>query len=185
MQIKRAVVLVAVSLSTLFAAACGGTLQPNRAGQVSKPPTKPAVNLPTKDQLADDYAKASSAFNDVWRRSRPVIEGGSTLAKGKGIGSDMATANWALIEDFRAMRKSIEVPDNNYPTDKDFYTDVYTTLGQAVDKALHMQDLWTRLRDATTVEEFNEAWNDPAYDDDGVVQRRLRSLLGLPDIPQT
>src|SRR6187431_3562420 len=103
MQIKRAVVLVAVGLSTLFAAACGGTLQPNRAGQVSKPPTKAAVNLPTKDQLADDYAKASTAFNDVWRRSRPVIESGTTLSKGKGIGSDMATANWTQIQDFRAM----------------------------------------------------------------------------------
>ena len=55
----------------------------------------------------------------------------------------------------------------------------------AVDKALHMQELWTRLRDAATVEEFNEAWNDSDYDDDGAVQRRLRSLLGLPDIPQS
>jgi hypothetical protein len=185
MQMSRAIVVTAIGLSMLSVTACGNSPRPVRAGSVSASPSKVAVNLPTKDQLANDYLTVVTAYNDVMRKSWPQIEAGTTLAKGKGIGSDMATANWTKIEKFRALRKSIEVPDNNYPTDKAFYTDLHTSLGQAIDKSLHMQELWTRLRDATTAAEFDEALEDPSYKDDGATQRRLRSLLGLPDIPQS
>jgi hypothetical protein len=185
MQISRAIAVGAIGLSMLTVAACGAATQPRRAGSVSASPVKVAVNLPTKDQLATEYLAIVTPYNDVLRRSWPQIEAGTTLAKGKGIGSDMATANWTKIEKLRAMRKSVEVADGNYPTDKAFYTDLHLTLGQSIDKSLKVQELWTSLRDARTAEEFDKALQDTSFDDDGSIARRLRSLLGLPDIPQS
>jgi hypothetical protein len=188
MQISRAIVLGAIGFAMLSVAACTDSPQPqpqaaHAGGASSQPPSKAAVNLPTKNQLAVAYDTASSAYNEILAKSWPEIEAGTTLGRGKGIGAAMANANWTFIERLRAMRTSIEVPGDEYPTDRAFYTDVHTTLGQAIDKSLHWQELWTRLRDATTAAEFNEALEDPAYTDDGATQRRLRSLLGLPDIP--
>ena len=182
MRITRAIVLVAVGLSMLSAAACASTQRPTRAATKAGSPTNVAVNLPTKDELAKEYLAASTAYNDVWRTCRAEIEAGTTLTRARGIGSDMATANWTAIEKARAMRASIEVP-GDYPTDKAFYTDLHTTLGQHIDKKLRLQEMWTRMRDATTVSEWEKALDDPVYKDDGVTQRRLRSLLGLPDTP--
>src|SRR5215212_5656293 len=102
MQFPRAIVVAATGLSLLSVAACGGSPQPVRPRAASASPAKAAVNLPTKDQLATDYTAASTAKNDVWRSSKAQIEAGTTLTKGKGLGSDMATANWTFIEKLRA-----------------------------------------------------------------------------------
>src|SRR5215207_8411750 len=183
MHFARVIAASAIGLSLLSVAACGDTQRPARSGGAAVSATPVAVNLPSKDQLGQEYLAIAAAYNDVWRKNKSLLDSGPTLAKGRSAASDMATANWALIEKYRAMRSSVEVPGGNYPTAKDFYSDVHTTLGQAIDKKLHFQDMWTRMRDATSQAEFDEAWNDPSYNDDGVTQRRLRSLLGLPDVP--
>jgi hypothetical protein len=184
MQITRAIVVTAIGLSLLStAAACGATKQSTGPTAVTSSSSAPvAVSLPTRDELADKYLAAAKAYNDVWFKTTPMTDK-TTLAQGKAVGTAMANANWTLIEDFRAMRKSVEVPNGNYPKDKDFYNDIHTTLGQAIDKSLHLHQLWTRMRDSETRAELMEAWEDPSYADDGVVARRMRSLLGLPDIP--
>jgi hypothetical protein len=183
MQITRAIVATAIGLSMLSAAAaCGDAKQSTQARPAVSSSSPVAVTLPTRNELADKYLAAAKGYNDVWFKTTPMTEK-TTLAQGKTVGRDMADANWKLIERYREMRKSIEVPNGEYPTDKDFYNDVHITLGQAIDLALHTHELWTRMRDATTHDELMEAWNDPSFTDDGTVARRMRSLLGLPDIP--
>jgi hypothetical protein len=186
MRIRRGVVLAVIVLSTLSAAACGETTLPPASPSTDHPgsPTLAAAPLPTKEELAKTYLAAGVAYNDVWFKYKPILESETmTLAQGQSAGSGMATANWTLIEAMRSIRKSVQAPPGGYPTDAEFYKDVNDTLGEVIELALTMHGLWTRVRDATTPTEFKAAWEDSTYRDDGVVKRRMRSLLGLPDLP--
>jgi hypothetical protein len=188
MLIRRGVALAAIGFSLLFTAACGGFMQPSKSKPEPPPtsssPTPVAAALPTKEDLAKKYLAAAETYNNVLSKYYPIMESESmTLADGRAAGAAMGAANWTLIESKRAIRKSVEEPPGGYPTEAEFYKDVYSTLGQGIDLNLRDQGLWTRLRDAATLDEFHKAYNDPAYDDDGSVNRRMRSLLGLPDVP--
>jgi hypothetical protein len=134
--------------------------------------------------LAEKYLAAVAPFNETLRRVLAVLDSStSQLAQRKAAAGEMAAANWTLIVQIRLIRKTVEMPELGYPTDASFYTDLDSGLGEMIDRAISAQDGWTRLRDARTSVQFNDTWTSPTFSDDGNPQRRVRSLLGLPDIP--
>jgi hypothetical protein len=187
---KRGFVFVAIGLSLLSATACGPAKSRGgtTAGTLADtgPSSASAAAMPTKGDLADRYVAASGPYNAALRRNLPTLNSDSaTLAQRKSGAADMANANWTLMEKYRAIQQSVEMPPGGYPRDADFYKEIKEAIGRSIEKSLKNQDLWTRMRDARTLDELNTAWDDDTYYDDGSTQRRVRSLLGLPDVPNS
>jgi hypothetical protein len=181
---KSLVVLVLVLFAGAGPAGCGesgggGADKPTSAASAS-----PAQALPTKADLAAEYSRIVGSYNSTARSTAPVTTSKTSSIEQLNDAADrMASANWSTLEPLMAMRRSVEMPAAGYPTDAAFYRDLHSALGTLIDVTTAQQNHWVAMREAQTREQWEAAWDKYNDTDDGSAARRIRALLGLPDIP--
>jgi hypothetical protein len=142
-----------------------------------------AVALPTKAELAAKYTEVVKPYNEAAKEAGPiVISKESPLPDRIAAAARMAEANWATIEPLRVLRTSIAPPPSGYPVDDAFYRDLHAAFGGLIDAAVAEQGRWAGMQEAKTPAAFDALWKRHFTLDDGAAARKVRSLLGLPDV---
>jgi hypothetical protein len=189
---RRCYALFAVVLAVGMGVAGCGRVGGSGGGSVAgtQPPASVSASaatsaeaLPTKADLAARYTEAVKPYNEAAKEAGPiVISKQSPLPDRIAAAARMAEANWATIEPLRVLRTSIEPPPSGYPADGPFYRDLHAALGSLIDGAIAEQGRWAAMQEAKTPEAFDALWRQHFDLDDGATARKVRSLLGLPDI---
>ena len=186
------VALGATTAALLLVTACGDhepasptsrpTIDPAAIGSSS---SSPAAALPTKAQLGEQYLAIVGPFNSTVAEANLTLRAPSSpLASRKAAAGKIADANWAVTGKLRTWKDSIAPPPSGYPAaNSTLYQDLSVTIDALIEHSMALQANFTAMRDAKTVDAFNAA--EAAVNDDGVAARRIRVLLGLPDIPTT
>jgi hypothetical protein len=186
------VALGATAAALLLVTACGDrepastasrpTIDPVVIGSSSSPP---AAVLPTKVQLGEQYLAIVGPFNSTVAEANLTLRAPSSpLASRKAAAGKIADANWAVTGKLRTLKDSIAPPPSGYlAANSTLYQDLSVAIDALIENSMALQANFTAMRDAKTVDAFNAA--EAAVNDDGVAARRIRILLGLPDIPTT
>jgi hypothetical protein len=189
----RTTVALAVCAVSLFAVTACGSAEPAPAVPVpagavepvavtvSSAPAKPV--LPSKADLGARYLAIVGPYNTALDAVVADLDAESApLSKRRAAAGKVADANWALTGELRALKESIVPPATGYPAeDASFYRNLYAALATMVEENMSAQVQYTAMRDAISRAEFDVAYAGLYLD--GVAPRRVRSMLGLPDVP--
>lgn len=182
----------ATATALLAVTACGDA---DRAGPTAGPAFDPVAissssgspqpALPTKAQLGEQYLAIVGPFNSTAAEANLVLRApSSSLASRKAAAGKIADANWVVIGKLRTMKDSIAVPPSGYPAaNSALYQDLSLAIDAMIEDCMAIQSAFTAMRDARSTDTFTAA--ESAVNDNGVPARRMRVLLGLPDIPAT